>query len=79
MEFGAYLKGFDASGLNVNNNNDNENNGLAPSRNFCCFPPLERKFWLGDGFYPAANHLPDLLKSLLYRNVLLIVDYPNVF
>ncbi len=73
--------GFGPSGLNVNNNYDNDNDyiGVAVARKSFEKFPARSKDSAGDGLNPAANHSSHFLNDLLNRNMLFNVYCASVF
>ena len=68
------------SGLNVNNNIDNDNVGVAvalPAETLL-LSLLQSYSSVGDGLNPTANHFPNLLYERLNRKILLIVDCSSI-
>ena len=72
--------GFAPAGLNVNNNNfDNDNIGVAALRKSCYFPHWNLLKLSGGRTYPAANHPPDFLNHRLNFKVLGIINGSSIF
>ena len=52
--------GFAAGGLDVNNDDENENNGVGLSRKSCTFSLLNSKDLRGNGLDPSSNHFSNV-------------------